>query len=534
MRDESLPLGWERVAVSEICIINPKVDKTQYSDNLLVSFVPMPAVEAETGQIDVSESKSFKQVKKGYTAFQESDVLFAKITPCMENGKMAVVPKLINGVGFGSTEFHVLRASSGVIPEFIYYFVSSKMFRHDAEHNMTGAVGQRRVPTPYLEKAEIILPPFNEQRRIVAKIEELFSKIDKGVESLKTAKAQLQVYRQALLKHAFEGKLTAQWRADNPDKAVPAEQLLEQIKQAREDRYQQQLDEWKSAVEKWELGGKEGKKPGKPKQHTKLDEIRHKSIDGIPSLPENWCWSRPEELCSAEPYSIGIGPFGSNLKISDYRSEGIPLIFVRNITKLDFSLNLKYIEEKKFNELKAHSVQPLDILITKMGDPPGDCAIYPKNFPIAILTADCLKFRIWDEFLSRDFFRYCMESNWVKAQLGAITKGVAQKKISVARFKSVLFPVPPLEEQRKIASQLDHTFSMFSALEKEIDNNLSKSEALRQSILKNAFSGQLVPQDPTDEPASQLLARIQAGKAEREINKTASQKNRGQRIKTAL
>ena len=112
-----------------------------------------------------------------------------------------------------------------------------------------------------LKVLEAVLPPLNEQHRIVAKIEELFSEIDKGVESLQTAKAQLQVYRQALLKHAFEGKLTAQWRADNPDKVVPAVQLLAQIKQAREERYQQQLDEWKTAVEKWEFGGKEGRKP---------------------------------------------------------------------------------------------------------------------------------------------------------------------------------------------------------------------------------------------------------------------------------
>ena len=143
-----LPPGtWAIVPISDIAEINPKLDKSGINDDLDVSFVPMPAVEAETGGIEVSATRRFEEVKKGYTPFREGDVLFAKITPCMENGKMAVVPALRNGLGFGSTEFHVLRAKDGIAPEYLYYFVSSKRFRVDAEHNMTGAVGQRRVPT---------------------------------------------------------------------------------------------------------------------------------------------------------------------------------------------------------------------------------------------------------------------------------------------------------------------------------------------------------------------------------------------------
>ena len=115
----------------------------------------MPAVEAESGVIDVDETKKFSNVKKGYTAFQERDVLFAKITPCMENGKMAVVPSVKNDLSFGSTEFHVLRSYRGISPQYVYYFVSSKLFRIEAEHYMTGAVGQRRVPAPWLSAVEI-------------------------------------------------------------------------------------------------------------------------------------------------------------------------------------------------------------------------------------------------------------------------------------------------------------------------------------------------------------------------------------------
>ena len=112
----------------------------------------------------------------------------------------------------------------------------------------------------------MVFPHSTEQRRIVAKIEELFSELDKGIESLKTARAKLNIYRQAVLKHAFEGKLTAQWREENKDKLETPEQLLVRIKQEREACYEQQLKEWKAAVEEWEEEGRLGKKPSKPKK----------------------------------------------------------------------------------------------------------------------------------------------------------------------------------------------------------------------------------------------------------------------------
>src|SRR6185437_13075560 len=120
----------------EVADINPKVDKSQIQDDLEVSFVPMPAVEELSGRVDVSTCRPFAEVKKGYTPFLEGDVLFAKITPCMENGKIAVVPTLKNGYGFGSTEFHVLRPHQGIDAKYLRYFVSSQSFRADAEHNM--------------------------------------------------------------------------------------------------------------------------------------------------------------------------------------------------------------------------------------------------------------------------------------------------------------------------------------------------------------------------------------------------------------
>ncbi len=153
--------------LSEICHINPKID-SNISDKKEVSFIPMSAV-SEEGGIDVSQVREFKEVRKGFTCFRDGDVLFAKITPCMENGKGTIAKNLKNGIGFGSTEFHVLRPHyKEVKSEWIYYLLHSKQFRRIAARNMTGTAGQKRVPTSYLENFKIPVPPVSIQCKITS------------------------------------------------------------------------------------------------------------------------------------------------------------------------------------------------------------------------------------------------------------------------------------------------------------------------------------------------------------------------------
>ena len=198
---------WPILAIEQVADVNPRIDKLAIPDNLPVSFVPMPAVGAGNGSIHVEETRPAGEVKKGFTAFLEGDVLFAKITPCMENGKMAVVPKLVNGYGFGSTEFHVLRPKAGIEAKYLYYYVSSQSFRGEAERYMTGAVGQKRVSTTYLKEAKIPVAPLDQQKHIVAEIEKQFSRLDEAVANLKRVKANLKRYKAAVLKAAVEGRL---------------------------------------------------------------------------------------------------------------------------------------------------------------------------------------------------------------------------------------------------------------------------------------------------------------------------------------
>lgn len=196
----ALPDGWRWVKLAGAAQINPKLSRKDIPLDLPVSFVPMKQVSEESGQVNLSEQRRFEEVKKGFTPFEDGDVILAKITPCMENGKTAVVEGLLNGIGFGSTEFHVFRCSSTLLNNrFLFYHFVQRHFRHEAEANMTGAVGQRRVPKFFLEEYRLPLPPLPEQQRIVAKIEELFSEIDAGIREVEAALLRLKTYRQAVL-----------------------------------------------------------------------------------------------------------------------------------------------------------------------------------------------------------------------------------------------------------------------------------------------------------------------------------------------
>lgn len=212
---------WKKITLQEAVDINPKTVLPALSDSEMVSFLPMPAVQEES--LKYAEQKSsFGKVKKGYTKFRDEDVLFAKITPCMENGKGCIVHNLSHGIGFGSTEFHVLRCHKDVSPKFIYYFVIRRTFRAEAKNKMSGAVGQQRVPAEFLKEYSFTRPSLPEQKAIVKKIENAFAFADKAQAAITGALEQAKQLKQSILKRAFEGKLVPQ---DPNDKPVDLTQL---------------------------------------------------------------------------------------------------------------------------------------------------------------------------------------------------------------------------------------------------------------------------------------------------------------------
>lgn len=201
----------EKLPLSELCEINPpKREVADLKEDTIVSFIPMANV-SENGEIDLSETRNLGEVYKGFTYFKENDVLFAKITPCMENGKGAIAKNLTNEVGFGSTEFHVLRPKEEITSEWLYYLTTLPNFRQQAEKNMTGSAGQKRVPKQFFDKYKVNKPTIESQEEF----KKIILKINSQKEMLKKSLANLETNFQSLMQRAFKGELFTEEKVSN-------------------------------------------------------------------------------------------------------------------------------------------------------------------------------------------------------------------------------------------------------------------------------------------------------------------------------
>lgn len=207
--------NWQTVKLSEISQINPKKDKLD--DDLEVSFSPMNLMPIKYGEPLKFENKKWAEVKKGFTFFKENDVLIAKITPCFENGKSVVATNLINGIGTGSTEYHIIRTNENTLPAWILFHFKMDSFLKEGAINMTGSVGHKRVPKDFFENFELKLPPLPKQQQIVTEVERLFALADSIETQVKEALERVEHLTQSILHQAFMGNLSADWRACNAD-----------------------------------------------------------------------------------------------------------------------------------------------------------------------------------------------------------------------------------------------------------------------------------------------------------------------------
>ncbi|MDW7773165.1 MAG: restriction endonuclease subunit S [Desulfobulbaceae bacterium] len=452
--DVTIQTEWPELPISHVADVNPRVNKSSISDDLPVSFVPMPAVGAGNGSIHVEETRLAGEVKKGYTTFQEGDVLFAKITPCMENGKMAVVPKLVNGCGFGSTEFHVLRPKAGIDAKYLYYYVSSRSFRAEAERHMAGAVGQRRVSTTYLREVTIPVAPLEQQKRIVAEIEKQFSRLDEAVANLKRVKANLKRYKAAVLKAAVEGKLTEKWRENHPD-VEPASKLLERILTERRKKWEEaELAKMKAKgkVPKDDTWKKKYKEPAKPNNYEKI------------ILPEKWVSSSIGQISEClDSMRIPVSKkerlkrqgeipyFGANGQvgwIDDFIFDEPLVLVVEDETFIGRTVPFSYkIEGKTWVNNHAHVLRP-------------------------------------SKAVDIDFLNYSL---MFYPFIPLTTGTTGRKKLTQRALNTAPYNLPPIEEQKQIVSEIEQRISIVEGLLIETDRNLLRADSLRQSILAKHF-----------------------------------------------
>lgn len=390
--------------------------------------------------------------------------------------------------------------------EFLFHFLKSEK---DSLVKEGKGGAQPNISQGLLKAWPLKLPPLNEQRRIVARIEAMFDQIDHAVEALKTARKTLGLYRQSLLKTAFEGRLTTHWRAQNADKLETPETLLTRIRHEREARYKAALDDWQKALTTWREGGEKGKKPAKPK--------RPKEFVGAATIPDDTTLITPNEWIIPPMSDLGQTT-GGLTKNQKRNALPIKAKYLRVANVYSNRLELEEIMEIGVTEeeLQKTSLCKGDLLFVEGNgsiEQIGRVAVWDGRIPNITHQNHLIRFSP-DGLLSSRFALYFMISPYgrklIEAQASS-TSGL--NTLSISKIGGLPTPICSPAEQTEITRILDTRLSAADALEAEIDAALARAEALRQSILKQAFSGKLVPQDPNDEPASALLECIKAEKA---------------------
>ncbi|MBN1424111.1 restriction endonuclease subunit S [Candidatus Fermentibacteria bacterium] len=457
MSDRDLPEGWARATLGALAQrITKGSTPTSYGFEYQTSGIRFVKVEnLRDGRIDHSSLRHFIS-DEAHQAQSRSILREGDILFSIAGtlGQTCEVHPQDLPANTNQALAIVRGTGSSLDARFLRFVLSSEIARGVVAEQARGA-GMNNISLADVAAIELPLPPLAEQRRIVEKVEELLAHVNAARDSLAKIPSILKRFRQSILSSACSGRLTEDWReADNAD-----------------------------------------------------------------DIPSGWVWVTPTDLAEPVPNALTIGPFGSNLKVSDYQEAGVPLVFVRDIRAEAFGGPMtRFISREKARELSSHIVRPGDLLLTKMGEPPGDTAVYPAGRPDAVITADCIKLTPRREVATGAYLRFCFRAEPARAQIIEQTMGVAQQKLSLARFRQVRLPLPPLAEQHEIVRRVEALFAVVDAIENRVAQASARADRLTQSILAKAFRGDLVPTEASlarassrpYESAAELLARMQS------------------------
>ncbi len=423
-----VPEGWEVKKLKYCCDkINPtKSEVRALPASTEVSFLPMESV-SNKGNFDLSTNKPLSEVIAGFTYFKDFDILLAKITPCFENGKGCLVSGLKNSIGFGTTEFHVIRANKSILPEHLYNHTKTTSFMNIGESEMKGAAGQKRVPQEFIENFLIPLPPLPEQKAIADFLDEKTGKIDSLLEKLERQKELLTEKRTALITRAVTRGLNA---------SAP---------------------------------------------------MKETGIEWLPQVPKHWEVKRLKYFVShigsgktprggAEVY-IGSGIM--LLRSQNIYDDGLRLDDVVYISK-----------DVEIIQLSTR-IHAGDVLLNITGASIGRTNLVPENFPKANVNQHVCIFRPIKNSLSSLFLYNLFCSQVAKEQILCGENGTSREGLNFEQAGNLLFTIPPLQEQKQIAEYLDTQTTKIDLLQSKTDKQIELLKEYRTALITSAVTGQI-------------------------------------------
>ena len=429
-----IPQGWEWSRVSSVFLINPKVSA---KDDDIAAFIPMEAISAGYGSEFRFYEKQWKEIKSGYTAFEDNDIAFAKITPCFQNRKSVIFNGLPNGIGAGTTELKILRTYGETINRYYaLYFLESPYFIDEA--TFKGTANQQRIIVGYLENKLFPLPPLAEQNRIVDKIGILMPIIDKYSEfqeTLDNINVELGAnLKKSILQEAIQGKLVPQIEAEGT-----AQELLELIKQEK----QHLLKEGK--LKKSALTDSVIFRGDDNKYYEQIGKQCKDITEEIPfDLPDSWIWTRGKTV---------FIPMESTKPISDFTY--IDVDAVNN--KLNIIDNPKKISIDKAPSRATRKLHQNDILFSMVRPYLRNIALIDDAYKSAIARTGFYVITPGTGYFHKFLF-YMMLSNYVVDGLNTFMKGDNSPSINNGHIENYLYPLPPLQEQQRIVVQIERLF----------------------------------------------------------------------------
>lgn len=365
----------------------------------------------------------------------------------------------------------------------------------------TSSITVKHLSSRTVEDIPLPLPPLSEQHRIVAAIEEQFTRLDAAVAGLKRTQANLKRYRAAVLAAACSGQLVpteAELAAREGRSYEPADQLLQRILQERRERWEA------DQVAKMQAQGKAPKNDGWKSKYKEPTTVGYKLSD----LPTGWTSATIDQLAADELNAITDGPFGSNLKTEHYRPNGPRVIRLQNIGDGSFVDAKAHISEDHYRSLAKHRVVEGDLVIAALGETLPRACVIPSWLGPAIVKADCVRFSPNAGLAAVSYLNAAVNDESTRKRTESMIHGVGRPRLNSKGIRAVTLPIPPRIEQERIVAEVHRRFSVIEQLEQTTEHALARAERLRQSVLRRAFEGKLVPQDPTDESADVLLERI--------------------------